>query len=155
MSSLTFYAAPGFGKECQQSFGFSDACIIGDRMEVTGQIGKDPLSDGAQQQSMSLEEEVDQAFRNVNSAILSTLEQANHPLFAKTKANGKSGWDLVVKLRSFHVGLAKNDAFLREVMVKNIKLWCPQHQPLFTMVGIEALPFPRVNVELEVDVHLG
>ncbi|CAH0024686.1 unnamed protein product [Clonostachys rhizophaga] len=154
MSSLTFYAAPGFGKQCQEMFGFSDACIIGDRMVTTGQIGGNPL-DREAQQSMSLEEEIAQAFKNVNNVILTTLEQAKHPKFAMTKQDNKTGWDIVVKLTSYHVNLAENSTLLRELMVKNIKLWCPRHQPLFTMVGIESLPFASTNVELEVEVFLG
>lgn len=37
MSSFSYYSLPGFGEKCRQEFGFADACIIGDRMIVTGQ----------------------------------------------------------------------------------------------------------------------
>lgn len=37
MSSFTYYSLPGFGEQCRQQYGFSDACIIGDRLIVTGQ----------------------------------------------------------------------------------------------------------------------
>lgn len=37
MSSFQYYSAPGFGQVAREEYGFSDACIISDRMEVTGQ----------------------------------------------------------------------------------------------------------------------
>jgi hypothetical protein len=37
MSSFNYYSLPGFGEECREKYGFSDACIIGDRLVITGQ----------------------------------------------------------------------------------------------------------------------
>jgi hypothetical protein len=37
MSTFRYYSAPGFGQVARAEYGFSDACIIGNRMEVTGQ----------------------------------------------------------------------------------------------------------------------
>jgi hypothetical protein len=37
MASFKYHAVPGFGEECREKYGFSDACIIGNRLVVTGQ----------------------------------------------------------------------------------------------------------------------
>lgn len=37
MASFKYHALPGFGEECREKYGFSDACIIGNRLVVTGQ----------------------------------------------------------------------------------------------------------------------
>lgn len=37
MATLRYYSAPGFGQVTREKYGFSDAYIIGDRIELTGQ----------------------------------------------------------------------------------------------------------------------
>lgn len=37
MASFSYHALPGFGEECREKYGFSDACLIGNRLVVTGQ----------------------------------------------------------------------------------------------------------------------
>jgi hypothetical protein len=37
MASFKYHALPGFGEECREKYGFSDACLIGNRLVVTGQ----------------------------------------------------------------------------------------------------------------------
>ncbi|GKZ37794.1 hypothetical protein AbraIFM66950_009553 [Aspergillus brasiliensis] len=147
MSSFTYYSLPGFGEQCRQQYGFSDACIIGDRLIVTGQTGMNPYTS---QTSPDLEDQVAQAFENIKSLIERTLQQANHPAYRE----GKSGWEYVVKLHAYVVGLSAVRDEARAIMVRYIKKACPNHQPLFTMVGIESLPFAEHRVELEVDVWL-
>lgn len=102
------------------------------------------------QTSPDIEDQVAQAFENINNLIIRTLEYAGHP----ARHNGKSGWGHVVKLHAYFVGLSTIRNQARETMVRAIKQWCPDHQPLFTMIGIESLPFPEHRVELEVDVWL-
>ncbi|RAK91967.1 hypothetical protein BO79DRAFT_252041 [Aspergillus costaricaensis CBS 115574] len=120
MSSFTYYSLPGFGEQCRQQYGFSDACIIGERLIVTGQS------------------QVAQAFENTKSLIERTLQQAEY----------------VVKLHAYVVALSAVRDEARAIMVGHIKKACPNHQALFTTVGIESLPFAEHRVELEVDVWL-
>lgn len=158
MSSLTYYSLPGYSESWREKYGFSDACLLGSRLEVTGQsklkkavftpsltviAGKDPSTGKV---PATIEEEIAKAFSNMNDVILHSLRQAGR----LTKADGATGWDYVVKLRTYHVGLSKMQDQAREIMVQNIKKWCPNHQPLFTMIGIESLPFPDLHVEIEV-----
>ena len=116
-------------------------------------VGKNPLSDEAE--NISIEEEIAQAFQNVNIVIISTLEKSNHTKFNESQRFGSSGWDFVFKVRSYHVGMSKIDTTLRDLMTKELQKWCPSHQPLFTMIGVECLPFANLKVELEVEVYLG
>ncbi|RAH70371.1 YjgF-like protein [Aspergillus aculeatinus CBS 121060] len=148
MSSFAYYSLPGFGEQCREQYGFSDACIIGDRMIITGQTGMDPVTC---QTAPDLEAQVAQAFENIKALIERTLQQAQHPAYQE----GKSGWEHVVKLHAYFVGLSAVRDEARAIMVRHIKQACPNHQPLFTMVGIESLPFPEHRVELEVDVWIG
>ncbi|KAJ6032912.1 uncharacterized protein N7446_008795 [Penicillium canescens] len=147
MANFNYYSLPGFGEQCRKQYGFSDACIIGDRMIVTGQTGMNPLS---LETSPNFDQEVTQAFQNVNDLILQTLKDAR----SSVSIEQNRGWDYVVKIRAFIVNLSNTREQAREQMVRNIKKWCPNHQPLFTMVGVETLPFPEHNVEIEVDIWL-
>ena len=99
--------------------------------------------------SPKIEEQIAQAFNNINDLIIHTLVQEGHAI-----EEDSTGWDYVVKLRAFLVGLSGMRVEARENMVHNIKKWCPRHQPLFTMVGLESLPFPEHLVEFEVDVWI-
>ncbi|GLA28362.1 hypothetical protein M752DRAFT_335939 [Aspergillus phoenicis ATCC 13157] len=146
MASFKYHALPGFGEECREKYGFSDACIIGNRLVVTGQTGMNPLT---RETSPKIEEQIAQAFNNIYDLIIHTLVQEGHAI-----EENSTGWDYVVKLRAFLVGLSGMRVEARENMVHNIKKWCPRHQPLFTMVGLESLPFPEHLVEFEVDVWI-
>ncbi|GFF34212.1 hypothetical protein IFM51744_02375 [Aspergillus udagawae] len=137
MASFNYHALPVFGEECRDKYGFSDACIIGNRLIVTGH--KLP----------NVEDQIAQAFNNVNDLIIHSLIQEGHAI-----EEGRTGWDYVVKLCAFFVGLSGMRVKARENMVHNIKNWCHLHQPLFTVVGIESLPFPEHLVEFEVDVWI-
>lgn len=99
--------------------------------------------------SPKLEEQIAQAFNNVNDLIIHTLVQAGHAI-----EENRSGWDYGVKLCAYFVALSDIQKQARENMVHYIRKWCPHHQPLFTMVGIESLPFPEHLVEFEVDVWI-
>jgi enamine deaminase RidA (YjgF/YER057c/UK114 family) len=99
--------------------------------------------------SPKIEEQIAQAFKNIDDLIIHTLTKDGYAV-----KEGISGWDYVVKLRAFFVGLSETRAVARENMVHYIEKWCPRHQPLFTMVGIESLPFPEHLVEFEVDVWI-
>ncbi|KAI9930722.1 hypothetical protein ASPWEDRAFT_182694 [Aspergillus wentii DTO 134E9] len=147
MASLIYYSLPGFGEKCRVEYGFSDSCIIGDRIVTTGQTGMNPLT---LKTSSNFDEEVSQAFSNMNDLIMHALKKAN--IWSDSEQH--TGWDHVVKIRAFIVGLSNIREEARNQMVENIRKWCPRHQPLFTMVGIESLPFPEHHVEIEVDAFI-
>ncbi|KAL4746046.1 hypothetical protein BDW72DRAFT_207698 [Aspergillus terricola var. indicus] len=72
MSSFTYYSLLGFGEQCREQYGFSDVCIIGNCMIVTGQTGVNPYMSRT---SPDLEDQ------NIKSLIERTLQQANHPAY--------------------------------------------------------------------------
>nr|KIR88039.1 hypothetical protein I308_01089 [Cryptococcus tetragattii IND107] len=76
-----------------------------------------------------------QAFENVQSAL--------------TAAGGK-GWDQVFRVNSYHVPL-NNEAL--EAMVRNFRKWMPNHQPLWTCVGVTRLGEDDMRVEIEVQAY--
>ncbi|KAL5343489.1 hypothetical protein BJX70DRAFT_394046 [Aspergillus crustosus] len=110
------------------------------------------------QTSSGIEDQVAQAFENVSALIVRTIQQAGHPAHVPASASNQggpgSGWEHVVKLEVYFVGLSTMREQVRDVIVCAIKKWCPGHQPLLTMIGIESLPFPEHKVEIEVDVWL-
>jgi hypothetical protein len=81
--------------------------------------GMDPLT---RKSSPNVEDQIAQAFNNVNDLIIHTLTQEGHAV-----EEGRTGWDYVVKLRAFFVGLSGMRVKARENMVHSIKNWCPHH----------------------------
>ena len=84
-----------------------------------------------------LESEVNQAFANVQH----TLEHA-----------GGKGWAQVYKVRIYAEPL--NEEML-ELVVRNLRKHCPNHQPLLTVVGVSKLALEGMRIEVEVGAHLG
>jgi enamine deaminase RidA (YjgF/YER057c/UK114 family) len=83
----------------------------------------------------NIKEEIDQAFVNVDAAL---------------KAAGGKGWSQVFRVNSYHIGLTDEIACM---MAENFKKWMPDHQPLWTMIGIAKLGADGMNVEIEVSAH--
>lgn len=79
--------------------------------------------------------QIDQAFANVDL----TLKDA-----------GGKGWSQVFRVNSYHIPL--NDEAL-EAMVRNFKKWMPDHQPIWTCVGVTRLGMDDMRVEIEVVAH--
>lgn len=76
--------------------------------------------------------QIDQAFVNVDVAL--------------KHASGK-GWSQVFQFNSYHVPL-NNEAL--GAMKRNFAKWMPDHQPLFTCVGVTRLGEDDMRVEIEV-----
>lgn len=79
--------------------------------------------------------QIDQAFANVER----TLKDA-----------GGKGWSQVYRVNSYHLPL--NDEAL-EAMVRNFKTYMPDHQPLWTTIGVSRLGEDAMRVEIEVVAH--
>ncbi|RAH41211.1 uncharacterized protein BO95DRAFT_518139 [Aspergillus brunneoviolaceus CBS 621.78] len=82
-------------------------------MIITGQTGRDPVTC---QTAPDLEAQVAQAFENIKALIERTLQQAQHPAYKE----GKSGWELVVKLHAYFVGLSAVRDEARAIMVRHM-----------------------------------
>lgn len=56
---------------------------------------------------------------------------------------------------SYHVNLKETDKEVLELMVQEMRKWCPEHRPVWTLIGVETLAEERMRVEVEVVVYDG
>ena len=82
-----------------------------------------------------INQQIDQAFANVDLNL---------------KDAGGKGWTQVFRINTYHVPL--NDEAL-EAMVRNFKRWMPDHQPIWTVVGVSRLGDDDMRVEIEVSAY--
>nr|WP_285277752.1 Rid family hydrolase [Agrobacterium sp. SUL3] len=84
MTTPSFFITPGYGTRLHDALHYSQAMRIGDRVEISGQGGwNDDLVIPE-----SIEEEIEQAFKNVE----------------RTLATAGARWPHVVHVNSYHVG---------------------------------------------------
>jgi enamine deaminase RidA (YjgF/YER057c/UK114 family) len=79
--------------------------------------------------------QIDLAFQNVDINL---------------KDAGGKGWSQVFRVNSYHVPI-NNEAM--DAMVRNFRKWMPEHQPLWTCVGVARLGEDDMRVEIEVVAH--
>ncbi|TQV98025.1 L-PSP endoribonuclease family protein [Cordyceps javanica] len=132
MSHLKYYAYPGVGVRNRTQYKYSQAVRVGQRIEVAGQGGWNPDTGEFYKE---INEQIDQAFRNVELAL--------------HDAGGK-GWSQVYRINSYHVPM-NNEAL--DAMVRNFKRYLPDHEPLWTCVGVTRLAEDDMRVEIEVVAH--
>ncbi|KAJ4267103.1 hypothetical protein NW762_003201 [Fusarium torreyae] len=132
MSHLKYYAYDGVGVRNKQKFKYSQAVRVGDKIECAGQGGWDPETGVFYKE---INAQIDQAFRNVELNL--------------RDAGGK-GWEQVYRVNSYHVPI--NDEAL-EAMVRNFKQYMPDHEPIWTCVGVTRLGEDDMRVEIEVVAH--
>ncbi|KIX02261.1 uncharacterized protein Z518_08200 [Rhinocladiella mackenziei CBS 650.93] len=136
MSHLQYFDYEGFGQRVRKDTHYSQAVRIGNKLEISGQGGWDRITE---QIPSDLGKQIDQAFANVEH----TLRQA-----------GGKGWEQVYKVRAFCVDMPIEEEMAGHV-IRNLRQYCPNHQPLLTAVGVPALAFPAMRIEIEVEAHLG
>ncbi|KAH8683610.1 endoribonuclease L-PSP [Ilyonectria robusta] len=132
MSHLKYYAYEGVGVENVRKFHYSQAVRIGDRIECAGQGGWNPVNGEFYKE---INEQIDQAFKNVELNL---------------KDAGGKGWSQVFRVYSYHVPI--NDEALA-AMVRNFRKYMPDHQPIWTCVGVPRLGEDDMRVEIEVVAH--
>ncbi|OMP86112.1 hypothetical protein BK809_0003281 [Diplodia seriata] len=141
MSHLKYYAYEGVGTTNREKFSYNQAVRVGDRIECSGQGKSKPLpaSRGWDPKTGVFEREInaqiDLAFANVELCL---------------KDAGGKGWSQVYRINSYHVPI--NDEALA-AMVRNMKKYMPDHQPLWTCVGVTRLGEDDMRVEIEVVAH--
>jgi enamine deaminase RidA (YjgF/YER057c/UK114 family) len=85
--------------------------------------------------STDIDEEVNQAFENVDHCL---------------KHAGGKGWAEVFQIRLYMTDITEA---AMGALVRNLKQWLPDHQPILTGVGVSALAIPGMHVEIEVSAH--
>ena len=159
MSHLSYYSYEGVGVRNRKQFSYSQAVRIGDRIECSGQGtmpfhflscfflgiwakwliisswskgGWDPLTGEYEKE---INRQIDLAFANVERNL---------------KDAGGKGWSQVFRVNSYHVSM-NNEAL--DAMVRNFKRYMPDHQPVWTCVGVTRLGEDDMRVEIEVVAH--
>ncbi|KAJ5228130.1 hypothetical protein N7489_008838 [Penicillium chrysogenum] len=132
MSHLTYYNYDGVGTRNREHYSYSQAVRIGDRIECSGQGGWDPSTG---ELAMDAIAQIDQAFKNVELNLRNA---------------GGTGWEQVFRVNSYLVPM---DDEAMEAMVQNLRKYMPNHQPVWTCVGVTALAEDAMKVEIEVVAH--
>ena len=115
-----------------------DAIISKTLANCTGVIlsrflgGWDPITGEFEKE---INAQIDLAFANVERCI---------------KDAGGKGWSQVYRVNSYHVPI-NNEAL--GAMVRNLKKYMPDHQPIWTCVGVPRLGEDDMRVEIEVVAH--
>ncbi|TKX22419.1 hypothetical protein C1H76_5201 [Elsinoe australis] len=132
MSGLPYYNYDGYGKHAVDTYHYSQAVRIGNRIECSGQGGWDPKTGEIKDGLRDINAQIEQAFANVDLAV---------------RTAGGKGWSQVFRVNSYHVTL---DDEVAGAMVRNLKKWAPGHEPIWTAVGVNKLAFEGMEVEIEV-----
>ncbi|KAF7540793.1 hypothetical protein G7Z17_g12099 [Cylindrodendrum hubeiense] len=139
MSHLQYYNYAGFGEWANVNLGYSQAVRVGDRIECSGQGGwKAPETLPLSLDDVfprDIKSEIEQAFRNVDTAL---------------KTAGGKGWSQVFRVNSYHTDLTDE---VTALMTENFRKWMPDHQPIWTQIGVAKLGAKDMNVEIEVLAH--
>lgn len=128
MPKPSFHITPGYGERLYEALHYSQALRMGDRVETSGQGGwNDELEIPA-----SIEDEIAQTFENVE----------------RTLATAGAGWNHVVHVNSYHVG--GFPPIVNETIAKLYRRYMPDHAPIWTQLGVEALGLPTMRIEIRV-----
>ncbi len=128
MDKPEFFVTPGYGEGLRERLHYSQAVRIGQRVEISGQGGWDENF----QIVPGLEEQVALTFRNVE----------------RTLAPAGASWKDVVHVISYHVGGFPPE--VNETMTRYFRQYMPDHAPIWTEVGVEALGAPGMFIEIRV-----
>lgn len=149
MSHLQYYAYEGVGVRNRNTFRYSQAVRIGDRIECAGQ-GKNSQA----LQSSANSHWVLGGWDPENGVFEKEINAQIDLAFANVERNlkdaGGKGWSQVFRVNSYHVPI-NNEAL--DAMVRNFAKYMPDHQPIWTCVGVTRLGEDDMRVEIEVVAH--
>ncbi|TVY84461.1 2-iminobutanoate/2-iminopropanoate deaminase [Lachnellula suecica] len=132
MSHLQYFSYPGYGDRNMENY--AQAVRVNNTIEISGQGGWDPETDVI---PTDIALELDQIFKNVQLTL--------------TSAGGK-GWSQVYKVRIY---TTRYDDEMMGHIVRNLKVWCPDHKPIATGFEVSKLAFDGMRVEIEVKADVG
>lgn len=82
--------------------------------------------------------------------IKAEIEQAFHNVDLALKTAGGKGWSQVFRVTSYHTDLTNE---VTGLMGENFKKWMPDHQPIWTEIGVAKLGAEGMHVEIEAVAH--
>ncbi|TQV97046.1 endoribonuclease l-PSP domain-containing protein [Cordyceps javanica] len=129
MSAEQYVNGPGAGEGLSGQYWYSQSVSLGNTVKCSGQGGWDengkvPTGDAAKQ--------IEYAFKNVDQLL---------------QAAGLRGWEDVIAVRSYHVGVSNT----LDLYVSYLKKRIPCHRPTSTVIGVSELAQPGMLIELEVE----
>jgi enamine deaminase RidA (YjgF/YER057c/UK114 family) len=128
MERPEFIVTPGVGETFRRTLHFSTAVKTGNRVETSGQGGwNDDL-----QIPEAIEDEIAAAFGNV----------------ALVLASAGANWGHVIHVNTYHVG--GFPPVVNDTIVKLYRQYMPNHAPIWTQLGVEALGLPTMRFEIRV-----
>lgn len=130
MTGPEFFLTPGYGERQRRLFGYAQAVKVGDRVEISGQGGWNDAFEIPE----SIADEIAQAFRNIE----------------RTLAAAGAGWQHVIHVNSYHVGLDRDRKQILAAMTERFRHHMPDHEPIWTCLGVAALAEPKMRVEIRV-----
>jgi enamine deaminase RidA (YjgF/YER057c/UK114 family) len=125
MAAPRFLVPKGYGEFMRDTYHYSQGVQVGDLVFVTGQGGWDDAFEVAGDVTVQIRH----AFRNVETVL----------------AEANLTWADVIDITSYHVGV---DESVLGTMVEELRSHCPDHQPLWTVIGVAALALPAMKVEI-------
>ena len=132
MPTPRFLVPAGVGEQMRDNYHYSQGVQVGDMIYVTGQGGWDEtftISD-------DVAEQVRRAFANIANVL----------------AEAEATWDQVIDITSYHVDF---DESVLGTMVEQLRSYCPNHQPLWTVIGVASLALPAMKVEITANAFVG
>jgi len=127
MRKPEFFATPGYGERKLKTAHYAQAVKVGNRIEISGQGGWNDHREYPE----TLEDEIIQAFDNVT----------------RTLAAAGAGWEHVIAVNSYHVDFTPD---VNDIMIALFRQHMPNHQPIWTLLGVAALGEPEMRVEIRV-----
>src|SRR5215212_9141454 len=124
-SGVRFLVPKGVGEHMRDNYHYSQGVHVGGMIYVTGQGGWNESFDIPE----SVDEQVANAFRNVETVL----------------AEASASWADVIDITSYHVDV---DEAVLGTVVESLRKYCPDHQPLWTVVGVASLALPPMKVEI-------
>lgn len=128
MDHPEFFVTPGFGARFREALHFSTAVKIGGRVETSGHGGWTDELDIPE----AVDDEIALAFRNIE----------------RTLAEAGATWRHVVHVNTYHVG--GFPPIVNETIVALYRRYMPDHAPIWTQVGVDALGLPAMRFEIRV-----
>jgi enamine deaminase RidA (YjgF/YER057c/UK114 family) len=137
----------GYSQRAKQMQNYSQAVRIGDTVEISGQGNFRCLiqrvSANCAPGGWNRHTDTTVIDRDINRQYEQAFENVEHTL----KTAGSKGWEDVSSIRSYYA-LMNDEAM--EVMVRCLKKACPNHQPIWTAIGVPKLGLDDMKIEIEV-----
>ncbi|CAO3619062.1 unnamed protein product [Cunninghamella echinulata] len=133
--TLPVVSSPDEYKPLLDMHGYNQVLKVGNRIDISGQGGwLIDKEEGIRFNYTSKEEEVEQAFKNVESILNSV----------------GSSWKDVYVVKSYHIPLEKE---IGGIFYKLFKKYIGDRAPLWTCIGVKELGIEGMTVEIEVTAY--